>query len=109
MDMRVWSEVVRAALADKQGQAIIQGSPRGFNHLHELFVQAQETENWQAFHYSTVSGGLVSPEEIEAVRATVAPNVYAQEFEADFAQSVSAVYLMFSRQGNVREDLRDLG
>jgi hypothetical protein len=105
----VWSEVLRPALSDKMGQAIICGSPRGFNALHQLFVDAQEKPDWQGFHFSTEQGGLVTPEEIANVRATVDPRVFAQEFDADFEQSVSRVFLMFSRKYNLRPDVEDTG
>lgn len=83
------------------------GSPRGYNALHDLYTQAQETPDWAAFRFSTSEGDLVSPEEIEAVKATLDPTTYAQEFDASFEQSTSRVYLMFSREHNVRSDLRE--
>lgn len=109
IDPVTWSEVVRPALADRQGHAIIQGSPRGYNHLYDIYTQAQETEGWAAFKFSTSEGGLVPPEEIEAVKATLDPRTYGQEFDADFTQSVNRVYLMFSHTASVRADLTDEG
>jgi hypothetical protein len=35
-----WTEVLRPALADKQGRALFIGTPRGFNHFHELVESA---------------------------------------------------------------------
>jgi hypothetical protein len=67
---RTWHEVVRPALADKQGKAIIQGIPKGFNELHGLFVQARELPDWRAFHFATAEGGVVSQEELDVLKAT---------------------------------------
>jgi hypothetical protein len=105
MDPVTWHEVVRPALADKQGHAIIQGSPRGYNSLHNLYVQGQETAGWSSFRFSTFDGGLVSPEEIETIKATLDSRTFAQEFDASFEQSTSRVYLMFS-QHNVTETVK---
>jgi hypothetical protein len=109
IDPVTWSEVIRPALADKQGQAIIQGSPRGYNALYALYSQALEADHWAAFKFSTAEGGLVPPEEIEAVRTALDPRTFGQEFDADLAQSVNRVYLMFQREHNVRADLQDAG
>jgi hypothetical protein len=109
MSPEVWGEIIRPALADKQGGAIIQGSPRGYNHLHDVYTSASETPGWSAFRFSTSEGGLVAPEEIEAVRASLDPVTFGQEFEASFEQSTSRVYLMFSREHNVRADITDTG
>ena len=109
IDPVTWNEVVRPALADRQGQAIIQGSPRGHNALYDLYSQALEQEQWAAFKFSTSEGGLVSPEEIDAVKATLDPRTFGQEFDADFTQSVNRVFLMFEREHNVRADLQDTG
>jgi Terminase large subunit, T4likevirus-type, N-terminal len=109
IDPNTWTEVIRPALADKHGHAVIQGSPRGYNSLYDLYSQASETDGWAGFHFSTLEGGLVAPEEIEAVKDTLDPRTFAQEFEADFAQSVNRVYLMFDRRHNVRSDIVDVG
>jgi hypothetical protein len=105
-----WPEVIRPALADRQGEALFLGTPRGFaNHFYPLYTDAQHTPGWAAYHYTTAEGGLVPPEEIEAARATLDPRTFAQEFDADFARSVNVVYLMFSRQQTIRTDIEDLG
>ena len=104
-----WHQVVRPSLADKRGHALILGSPRGYNALYDLHSQAQEIEDWTSFHFSTEDGGLVTPAELEAVKATLDPRTFGQEFEADFTTSVNRVYLMFQREHNVRGDVQDQG
>jgi Terminase large subunit, T4likevirus-type, N-terminal len=105
-----WPEIIRPALADRQGEAVFLGTPRGFaNHFYPLFTDAQHTPGWSAYHYTMAEGGLVPPEEIDAARAALDPRTFAQEFDADFARSVNAVYLMFSRQQTIRADVEDLG
>src|SRR6202030_2164863 len=48
-----WTEVLRPALADKQGRALFIGTPRGFNHFHELFQSAESRPDWKAFQFTT--------------------------------------------------------
>jgi hypothetical protein len=60
-----WTEVLRPALADKQGRALFIGTPQGFNHFHELFDRARTLPDWEAFQFTTAQGGNVSPQELE--------------------------------------------
>ena len=41
MDPRVWSEVIRPALADRQGWAVFIGTPKGRNAFFELWRRSQ--------------------------------------------------------------------
>ncbi len=41
MDPRVWSEIIRPALADRQGWAVFIGTPKGRNAFFELWRRAQ--------------------------------------------------------------------
>ena len=50
MDPRVWSEIIRPALADRQGWAVFIGTPKGRNAFFELWRRAQS------------GGGLVLPD-----------------------------------------------
>jgi hypothetical protein len=40
MAPQAWTEVLRPSLADRNGNALFIGTPKGFNHLHELFEGA---------------------------------------------------------------------
>ena len=48
MDPRVWSEIIRPALADRQGWAVFIGTPKGRNAFFELWRRAQAEEGWFA-------------------------------------------------------------
>src|SRR5580692_4681491 len=41
MAREAWTEVLRPALADRNGKALFISTPKGFNHLHELFEGAE--------------------------------------------------------------------
>lgn len=99
----VWSEVLRPALADREGRVLICSTPNGLNHLYDLFLNAQTRPDWATFHFPTRKGGFVSERELEALRSTMHPKQYAQEIEARFEPSENRVYYAFSRETNVRE------
>jgi hypothetical protein len=101
-----WPEVLRPALADRQGKALFIGTPRGYDHFYDLYQKAQNQPNWKAFQYTTEEGGNVKPEELESATHELDERTYRQEFRASFENVTSGmVYYAFDRAENV-EPLR---
>jgi hypothetical protein len=97
-----WTEVLRPALADREGGALFIGTPQGFNHFHELFESAKGQPDWEAFQYTTAEGGNVSPAELESAAHELDERTYLQEFEANFATlGVGHAYYAFDRAHHV--------
>ena len=96
----VW-EIIRPALADKKGDAILVSTPKGYNWFYKKYKEAEEDPEWATFQFTTVEGGNVDPEEIEAARRSMSPKMFAQEFLASFENLASRVYDMFDRKENV--------
>lgn len=108
MDPDAWFEVIRAALADKAGWALFIGTPKGFNHFHELWTKAQDAPGWEAWQFTTADGGNVPLEELEAARAELDERTYRQEFHASFETLSGRCYQNFERAQNVRADIVDI-
>ena len=81
MRPRVWSEVVRPSLADREGWATFIGTPMGHNHFYDLYQQAHQQAAWHSALYRASDTGIVTDEELASARGTMAPEQYAQEFE----------------------------
>jgi hypothetical protein len=97
-----WTEVLRPALADRRGRALLMGTPRGHDHFHELFEAAGERPDWRAFQFTTAEGGNVRAEELASVVRELDELTYRQEFEARFESGAAGrVYHAFERLGNV--------
>ncbi len=109
MSPDAWFEVLRPALSDRQGWALFIGTPKGFNHFHTLWTRAFIMDGWEAFQFTTLQGGRVPPEEIEAARAELDPRSFKQEYEASFESMTGLVYQNFDRAIHIREDLKDTG
>jgi hypothetical protein len=110
MQESAWSEVLRPALSDKRGWAMFIGSPKGFNHFHALWTRAHVLDDtWQAFQFTTLDGGRVPPDEIDAARVELDPRSFRQEYEASFESMTGLVYQNFDRKVHIREDLKDNG
>ena len=85
IDPEAWEAAIRPALSDRRGRALFIGTPRGRNHFWRLYVRARGGElGWAAWQYTTLEGGLVPAEEIEAARAELDERTFRQEYEASF-------------------------
>jgi terminase large subunit-like protein len=103
MAPEAWTEVLRPALADKQGRALFIGTPHGRNHFFDLYEAAKERPNWATFQYTTEEGGNVTQEELESATHEMDERTYRQEFQARFESlGVGRAYYAFERENNVR-------
>ena len=92
MDERVWGEVVRPMLADRQGWCVFIGTPQGRNAFYRLFDQAQHHEDWGRMILRASESRIINQFELAAAKRSMSPEAYAQEFEVDFAASVRGAY-----------------
>ena len=109
MDSGVWFEVLRPALADKQGWALFISTPEGTaSWFYDLWCFAGEDDNdWKRWSYTTIEGGNVPPEEVEAARAQLDPRTFRQEFEASFENLSGLVAINFSEE-NISKSVQDI-
>jgi len=92
MDPRVWSEVIRPALADRKGWALITGTPMGRNALWRLYEHAKAAPDWLAALYRASETAALPKEELAAARAVMSEEEYAQEFECSFDAAIRGAY-----------------
>ena len=103
MHPRVWSEVVRPALADRMGWALFIGTPMGRNGFCDLFEGAgdgfplpdgtrQRDPDWAAFMFKASETGIIPQRELEAAQRAMSPDQYAQEFECSFDAAIPGAY-----------------
>src|SRR6202049_94241 len=99
-----WTEVLRPALADKQGKALFIGTPHGRNHFFELYENALDQPQWARFQFTTAQGGNVTVKELESATHELDERTYRQEFQASFESlGVGMVYYAFDRRQNIRD------
>jgi phage terminase large subunit len=101
----LWGEIIRPALADQQGGALFIGTPKGkSNSFYDLYISAQEPENkdWSAHQYTTLDGGFVKQEEIDAAKQDMSERQFRQEFLATFESYENLVAWAFDRDVNIK-------
>lgn len=92
MDPRVWSEVIRPALADRQGWAVFIGTPKGRNAFYDIWKRAQSEPGWFSLMLRASETGLILPSELELARKDLTEDQYAQEFECSFEAAIVGSY-----------------
>ena len=85
---RVFTEVIRPALADRQGWACFLGTPAGKNQFYDIAELAKQEDGWFFADYRASQTGILPPSELTAARAVMTPDEFAQEFECSFEASV---------------------
>ena len=104
----LWGEIIRPALADQQGGALFIGTPKGkANAFYDLYTTAEDptNEDWSAYQFTTIEGGRVTQEEIDAARRDMSERQFRQEFLATFETYENRVAWAFDRSVNIKSIL----
>ncbi len=92
MNPKVWNEIIRPALADRQGWAMFIGTPKGANHFKDLRDRAETEPGWALLEFRASETQIVPPEELEAARKEMGDDKFNQEFECSFHAAVEGSY-----------------
>lgn len=106
---RVWGEVVRPALSDRQGSATFLGTPAGHNHFWDMLEAAKNqlsegSDDWYYRICKASETSIVKDEELKAAKASMTEEQYEQEFECSFTAAIIGAYY-----GKLLSDLDDGG
>lgn len=95
----VWASVLRPALVDRNGRALILGTPRGRgNWLHRLWHQGNLSEyagRVKSFQFTSLQSGRIKPKDLDDCKPMMSENQFKQEFEAEFLECSGAVFKDF--------------
>lgn len=80
----VWGYVIRPALADRGGWAVIIGTPKGRNQFWEIYEHSRVNEDWLALCIKASESGLLPAKELDALRIELSEDAWRQEMECDF-------------------------
>lgn len=91
---QVWEEILRPALADRKGDALFIGTPKGRNHFYDLFVYAKggEDESYKGWHFTSYDNEKLDPNEIDLAKKSMSSYAFRQEFMASFEALGSEVF-----------------
>lgn len=92
MDPDVWGEVIRPALSDRLGWATFIGTPKGDNEFKRICERAESDPEWFFARLKASETGIVAQSELDAARADMTREQFAQEYECSFEASVIGAY-----------------
>jgi phage terminase large subunit len=85
-------EILMPMLADTGGWGIFGGTPKGRNHFHEQHERAMLDAGWHSELLPVSKTRLIPEAELEYIKTTMSPEVYAQEFECSFVAPRTGSY-----------------
>lgn len=88
----VWGYVIRPALADRNGWAVIIGTPKGRNQFWETYESATRSPDWIALRIKSSESGLLPDSEIDALRKELSEDAFRQEMECDFEAALPGAF-----------------
>ena len=93
MPTRLWTEIIRPALSDREGFMIAIGTPAGHNAFWTLYDHANHQEDWYAETFKASDTGIISELELNEAKALMPPEIYEAEFECSFDSSaIGSIY-----------------
>lgn len=93
MPPRMWSEILRPALSDRQGAALFIGTPNGRQGLfYDTYEIAGNDELWFRGIFKASETGVIDPIELQAAKRVMSDPEYAQEYECSFDSAIRGAY-----------------
>jgi len=99
---KIWTDIVRPALADRKGWCLFIGTPKGHNHFKELRDRAKKEDGWGLLEFKASETGVVDEIELKAAKNEMGEDKYRQEFECSFDAAVEGSYY-----GQILNELED--
>jgi hypothetical protein len=92
MPRNLWGEVIRPALADRQGWCGMIGTPAGKNIFWEFWDKAQKDDDWTTLKLRADETGLLPETELAAMRKEMTTAEYQQEMLCSFDAAIRGAY-----------------
>ena len=89
---KIWTDVCRPSLVDRQGWCLFIGTPKGHNHFKELRDRAEKEDGWGLLEFKASETGVVNDTELKAAKNEMGEDKYRQEFECSFDAAVEGSY-----------------
>jgi len=99
---KIWTDIIRPALADRKGKCLFIGTPKGHNHFKELRDRAEKEEGWGLLEFKASETGVVDEVELKAAKNEMGESKYRQEFECSFDAPIEGSYY-----GEILNELED--
>lgn len=96
-DPTAWAKIIRPALSDREGKAILISTPNGRNHFKEAYDFAEKkmnegNPNWFAYTLRASESGIIPKDELQTMYDAMDRSDYEAEYECSFWAQVKGSY-----------------
>ena len=108
----VWTQIIRPALADRNGWGVISGTPWGKNHFYEMSRFAKDRpDEWFHMVLKASESGIIDAAELAELRQQMDPDEYEQEMECSFEATAKGMIVsrhieQAEHDGRVNDEVR---
>lgn len=99
-----WSQIIRPALSDRFGWAVLSSTPNGQNHFYDIYQYALQSPAWATFFLKYSDTLIIPPEEIASLRSSMSEEEFEQEYNCSFTASI-----LGSIYGRIISDIESRG
>lgn len=92
MRPRVWGEIIRPLLADREGWAVFIGTPKGHNAFYDIYKTSKVSESWYSASIKASESRLLPASELIDAAKGMSEDQYEQEFECSFEAAILGAY-----------------
>ena len=94
MKPRLWGEIIRPLLTDRQGWAVFIGTPKGHNTFYDIYQYATiNKDEWYSKVLRASQSKLIAQDELDDALKSMSIDQYQQEFECSFEAAIlGAIY-----------------
>jgi hypothetical protein len=92
MKPRLFGEIIRPLLTDRQGWATFIGTPKGHNAFYDIYNQAQKSPDWFVKTLRADQTNILPIAELEDAKSSMSINQYEQEFLCSFEAAILGAY-----------------
>ena len=88
MPEKVFPEVIRPALSDREGFCYFVGTPKGQNAFFEMYEQASNNDDWYTAVHKASDTAILNATELRSAKEAMTNDQYAQEYECSWVANV---------------------
>jgi hypothetical protein len=94
MKQETWTEAVRPTLAVRGKKILFLSTPKGKNWFYDMFQLGQSSDypNYKSYQAQSQDSPFISNEEIIDAKNTLPPNIFKQEYMAEFLDDGGEVF-----------------
>lgn len=99
MRSETWFEAVRPTLAVRGKKVLFLSTPKGRNWFYDIFQlgNSVDNDNYKSYQGTSMDTPFISKEEIDDAKKTLPPNIYRQEYMAEFIDDGGEVFSNIDR------------